>query len=91
MQLPAGSQGDCLQGTDARLIGRLIEGSLTSGTADGIPGHATACKQEGMGIDQATVWGDYFLLLTLEKCSDKRMMRILTSPPRNVEKRLIRR
>ena len=50
-----------------RLLEALLEHSLTPETADGILAHATAYKQQGIGINEATAWGDYYLLQACDR------------------------
>lgn len=48
-----------------RALEALAGGSLTDEGADGILARATAYRTQGRGVEQATVWGDYFFVLGL--------------------------
>jgi len=45
-----------------RLIETLANRSLTENGCDGILSHGTAHKVQGRGLEQTTVWGDYFFM-----------------------------
>lgn len=53
--------------TGERLVQALVCSTLVAGDSNGILSHATAYKTQGRGVEEATVWGDYFLLRNLEE------------------------
>jgi len=68
-QLPAGARADAYRAAAGRILASLIAGYSTTGGAgpNALLRHGVYDKPKGVGVDEGTLWGDYFYLEALTR------------------------
>jgi unsaturated chondroitin disaccharide hydrolase len=68
-QLPAGARADVYRGAARRILASLIANYSTAGdsSSNALLRHGVYDKPKGIGVDEGTLWGDYFYLEALTR------------------------